>query len=209
MPHALEPTACSRPGRRRRNLRPTPIRFAQPRDRSLPVSWMVVKGERGFIATIARRLDSLGAITRGQRDSQTAMGGSDAALFRESGNLESVYARAALRQFNHCHWCRDRRRGANLRRSDEGPLRQRQAPLSSGRRDVRRGRSACRPRLATITALRMAKSPRPGGWLLAPEPNGVAMTGGYLTAVPQATVACGTRLAASPATVTMPAGARP
>ena len=28
-----------------------------------------VKGERRFIATIARRLDSLGAITRGQRDS--------------------------------------------------------------------------------------------------------------------------------------------
>ena len=37
-----------------------------------------VKGERRFIATIARRLDSLGAITRGQRDSQTAMGGGDA-----------------------------------------------------------------------------------------------------------------------------------
>ena len=56
-----------------------------------------VKGERRFIATIARRLDSLGAITRGQRDSQTAMGGSDAVLFRESDNLESVYAKAALR----------------------------------------------------------------------------------------------------------------
>ena len=41
-----------------------------------------VKGERRFIATIARRLDSLGAITRGQRDSQTAMGGGDATLFR-------------------------------------------------------------------------------------------------------------------------------
>ena len=58
-----------------------------------------VKGERRFIATIAKRLDSLGAITRGQRDSQTAMGGSDAALFRESDNLESAYAKAALRQF--------------------------------------------------------------------------------------------------------------
>ena len=63
-----------------------------------------VKGERRFIATIARRLDSLGAITRGQRDSQTAMGGSDAALFRESDNLESVYARAALRQFYSALW---------------------------------------------------------------------------------------------------------
>ena len=63
-----------------------------------------VKGERRFIATIARRLDSLGAITRGQRDSQTAMGGSDAALFRESDNLESIYARAALRQFYGALW---------------------------------------------------------------------------------------------------------
>ena len=57
-----------------------------------------VKGVKRFIATIARRLDSLGAITRGQRDSQTAMGGRDAALFRASDNLESAYAKAALRQ---------------------------------------------------------------------------------------------------------------
>ena len=62
-----------------------------------------VKGERRFIATIARRLDSLGAITRGQRDSQTAMGG-DQALFRESDNLESLYAKAALRQFYMALW---------------------------------------------------------------------------------------------------------
>ena len=58
-----------------------------------------VKGERRFIATIARRLDSLGAITRGQRNSQTAMSGSEATLFRAGDNLESPYARAALRQF--------------------------------------------------------------------------------------------------------------
>ena len=63
-----------------------------------------VKGERRFIATIARRLDSLGAITRGQRDSQTAMGGSDATLFRESDNLESLYAKAALRRFYLALW---------------------------------------------------------------------------------------------------------
>ncbi len=62
-----------------------------------------MKGEKRFIATIARRLDSLGAITRGQRDSQTAMGG-DAALFRESDNLESLYAKAALRQFYMALW---------------------------------------------------------------------------------------------------------
>ena len=63
-----------------------------------------VKGERRFIATIARRLDSLGAITRGQRDSQTAMGGDDQALFRESDNLESLYAKAALRRFYIVLW---------------------------------------------------------------------------------------------------------
>ena len=63
-----------------------------------------VKGERRFIATIARRLDSLGAITRGQRDSQTAMGGGGRTLFRESDNLESLYARAALRQFYSALW---------------------------------------------------------------------------------------------------------
>ena len=77
-----------------------------------------VKGERRFIATIARRLDSLGAITRGQRDSQTAMGGNDAALFRESDNLESDYAKAALRQFYSALW-RGRIEGWNAERFQE------------------------------------------------------------------------------------------
>ena len=77
-----------------------------------------VKGERRFIATIARRLDSLGAITRGQRDSQTAMAGSDAALFRESDNLESVYAKAALRQFYGALW-RGSIKGWNLERFEK------------------------------------------------------------------------------------------
>ena len=54
-----------------------------------------VKGERRFIATIARRLDSLGAITRGQRDGQASMG--DDALFRAEDNLESPHALSALR----------------------------------------------------------------------------------------------------------------
>ncbi|ACK70911.1 putative methylase/helicase [Gloeothece citriformis PCC 7424] len=51
-----------------------------------------VKGEKRFLSTIARRLDSLGALTRGQR--QTGGQG----LFREQDNLESSYAKAALRQ---------------------------------------------------------------------------------------------------------------
>ena len=63
-----------------------------------------VKGERRFIATIARRLDSLGALTRGQRDSQTSMGDGDATLFKARDNLESPYARAALRQFYGALW---------------------------------------------------------------------------------------------------------
>ncbi|MBZ0228717.1 MAG: strawberry notch family protein, partial [Bauldia sp.] len=52
-----------------------------------------VKGEKRFLSTIARRLDTLGAITKGQR--QTGGQG----LFRADDNLESQYARDALRQF--------------------------------------------------------------------------------------------------------------
>jgi predicted RNA methylase len=51
-----------------------------------------VKAEKRFLSTIARRLDTLGAITRGQR--QTGGQG----LFLPEDNLESSYARAALRQ---------------------------------------------------------------------------------------------------------------
>ena len=51
-----------------------------------------VKAEKRFLSTIARRLDTLGAITRGQR--QTGGQG----LFRAEDNLESPYARDALRR---------------------------------------------------------------------------------------------------------------
>src|SRR6202008_2441168 len=51
-----------------------------------------VKAETRFLSTIARRLDTLGAITRGQR--QTGGQG----LFRPEDNLESSYGRDALRQ---------------------------------------------------------------------------------------------------------------
>jgi hypothetical protein len=51
-----------------------------------------VKAQKRFISTIARRLDSLGAITRGQRQT----GGQN--MFRPEDNLESHYARDALRQ---------------------------------------------------------------------------------------------------------------
>ena len=54
-----------------------------------------VKGEKRFLSTIARRLDTLGAITKGQRET----GGQN--MFRAEDNLESSYARAALRQFYH------------------------------------------------------------------------------------------------------------
>ena len=49
-----------------------------------------VRGERRFISTIARRLDSLGALTRGQRQT----GGQN--LFDPADNLESRYAKDAL-----------------------------------------------------------------------------------------------------------------
>ncbi|WP_027531626.1 strawberry notch C-terminal domain-containing protein, partial [Bradyrhizobium sp. WSM3983] len=51
-----------------------------------------VKAEKRFLSTIAGRLDTLGAITRGQR--QTGGQG----LFRAEDNLESQYGRDALRQ---------------------------------------------------------------------------------------------------------------
>jgi predicted RNA methylase len=51
-----------------------------------------VKAEKRFLSTIARRLDTLGAITRGQR--QTGGQG----LFRPQDNLESSFSRDALRQ---------------------------------------------------------------------------------------------------------------
>ncbi|WP_082660187.1 strawberry notch-like NTP hydrolase domain-containing protein [Sphingopyxis sp. H050] len=50
-------------------------------------------GERRFISTIARRLDSLGALTRGQRQA----GGQN--LFDPADNLESDYAKDALQQW--------------------------------------------------------------------------------------------------------------
>ncbi|MFM2278141.1 MAG: hypothetical protein RLZZ444_372 [Pseudomonadota bacterium] len=52
-----------------------------------------VRGERRFISTIARRLDSLGALTRGQRQT----GGQN--LFDAADNLESIYAKEALHRW--------------------------------------------------------------------------------------------------------------
>jgi hypothetical protein len=54
-----------------------------------------VRGERRFISTIARRLDSLGALTRGQRQT----GGQN--LFDPADNLESSYAKNALTSWYH------------------------------------------------------------------------------------------------------------
>ncbi|HTU12135.1 MAG TPA: strawberry notch family protein [Allosphingosinicella sp.] len=54
-----------------------------------------VRGERRFISTIARRLDSLGALTRGQRQT----GGQN--LFDPADNLESAYAKDALTGWYH------------------------------------------------------------------------------------------------------------
>ena len=71
-----------------------------------------VKAEKRFLSTIARRLDTLGAITRGQR--QTGGQG----LFRPEDNLESPYARAALRQL-YLLIMRGRIEGCSLQRFED------------------------------------------------------------------------------------------
>ena len=71
-----------------------------------------VKAEKRFLSTIARRLDTLGAITRGQR--QTGGQG----LFRPEDNLESYYARDALRQLYHL-LVRGKVEGCSLERFEE------------------------------------------------------------------------------------------
>lgn len=52
-----------------------------------------LKGQKRFISTIARRLDQLGALTKGQRDA------ANQGLFSAKDNLESEYARDALQRF--------------------------------------------------------------------------------------------------------------
>lgn len=71
-----------------------------------------VKAEKRFLSTIARRLDTLGAITRGQR--QTGGQG----LFRPEDNLESQYGRDALRQL-YTLLARGRVEGCSLERFED------------------------------------------------------------------------------------------
>ncbi len=71
-----------------------------------------VKAEKRFLSTIARRLDTLGAITRGQR--QTGGQG----LFRPEDNLESQYGRDALRQL-YTLLARGKVDGCSLERFEE------------------------------------------------------------------------------------------
>jgi len=71
-----------------------------------------VKAEKRFLSTIARRLDTLGAITRGQR--QTGGQG----LFRPEDNLESSYARDALRQL-YLQIVRGKVEGCSLQRFED------------------------------------------------------------------------------------------
>lgn len=52
-----------------------------------------IKGEKRFLSTIARRLDSLGALTKGER--RSAGNG----LFKAEDNLENEFARRALQAF--------------------------------------------------------------------------------------------------------------
>lgn len=52
-----------------------------------------LKGHKRFISTIARRLDQLGALTKGQRQAGSQ------GLFGEKDNLENVHAKDALQKF--------------------------------------------------------------------------------------------------------------
>jgi hypothetical protein len=52
-----------------------------------------VQAQRRFVSTIARRLDQLGALTKGQRDAASQ------GIFTQADNLESPWARSALVQF--------------------------------------------------------------------------------------------------------------
>lgn len=52
-----------------------------------------VQGQKRFTSTIARRLDSLGALTKGQRETGTQ------GMFRPEDNLESSIARSTLKAF--------------------------------------------------------------------------------------------------------------
>ncbi|MDJ0600578.1 MAG: strawberry notch family protein [Crocosphaera sp.] len=52
-----------------------------------------INGEKRFISSISRRLDSLGALTKGQRQAGSQN------IFCSKDNLESIYANAALRDF--------------------------------------------------------------------------------------------------------------
>jgi P-loop containing NTP hydrolase pore-1/C-terminal domain on Strawberry notch homologue len=86
-----------------------------------------VRGERRFISTIARRLDALGALTKGQR--QTGGQG----LFDPKDNLESSYAEAALMQLLRliyrgeiacCSLARFEQATGLMLRTEEGGLRE-------------------------------------------------------------------------------------
>jgi len=53
----------------------------------------ILKAQKRFVSSIARRLDQLGALTRGQRQA-TSQG-----MFTAADNLESEYATLALNNF--------------------------------------------------------------------------------------------------------------
>ena len=63
------------------------------RDSFFRVCTSDVHGEKRFTSTIAKRLDQLGALTKGQRETGSQ------GMFREEDNLESPIARAALRGY--------------------------------------------------------------------------------------------------------------
>ena len=59
------------------------------------------KGEKRFSATIASRLDSLGAVTRGQRGAHSEGGAAGGAIFGDAADMEGRYAKEALIALYH------------------------------------------------------------------------------------------------------------
>ena len=93
-----------------------------------------VKGEKRFLSTIAKRLDSLGALTKGQRETGSQ------GIFKEEDNLESVYARASLQKlyyalyYGKLSFCSleqfEEATGLSLRAKDSAVLKQELPPMN-------------------------------------------------------------------------------
>ena len=146
-----------------------------------------IHGEKRFTSTIARRLDSLGALTRGER--RTAGNG----LFRAEDNLESPWAHRALQAFYIAlHF-------GNVEAMDRRDLRGQDRPAAARPRgqseEVRRHAAdehlpqpaaGAADRRPEQPVRRLRRDPRPRSWS-GPRPR-ARSTGGWRTSSPTTSV---------------------